>query len=60
METYAVYFVANNSLKHPKFVSIKAVCDYANQYKNDNYQEYSAFVSTQFLLHSLDGILNRI
>lgn len=60
METYAVYFVAQNSIRCPKFLSIKAVSDFANQYKNDSYQEYSAFVSTQFFINILDDILERI
>ncbi len=60
METYAVYYAACNSVFKPKFLSIKAVCDYANQYKNDNYQEYAAFVSIKFLLCNLDGLLERV
>lgn len=60
METYAVYYVAYNSSLNPKFLSIKAVCDFANQHKNDNYQEYSAFVSTHFLMNILDDILEKI
>lgn len=57
METYAVYYAAQNAMNSPKFVSIKAVSDYANQHKNDDYQKYAAFISIQFLLKKLDDIL---
>lgn len=61
METYAVYFSACNvKKKKPAFISIKTVCDFANQYKNDMYQSYSAFVSTNFFMHVLSDLLHRI
>ena len=60
METYAVYYAAINATQSSKFLSIKAVCDFANQYKNDNYQDYAAFVSTQFFVRVLDDVLARV
>jgi len=61
METYAVYFSASNVNKpKPSYISIKAVCDYANQYKNNKFQEYSAFVSSNFFMDVIDELLNRI
>lgn len=57
METYAVYYAAQNAINSPKFLSIKAVSDYANKDKNDDYQKYAAFISIQFLLKELDDIL---
>lgn len=60
METYAVYYTAFNSSYRPEFISIKSVCDFANIQKNDNYQEYAAFTSFQFLLSILDDIVSNI
>ena len=60
METYAVYYAAINATQSSKFLSIKAVCDFANQYKIDNYQDYAAFVSTQFFVRVLDDVLARV
>lgn len=61
METYAVYYSANNvQKKKPAYISIKTVCDFANQYKNNSYQSYSAFVSTKFFMYVLQELLHRI
>lgn len=61
METYAVYFSACNAKKQkPAFLSIKAVCDYANQYKNNSYQSYSVFASTNFFMNVVNEILKCI
>lgn len=61
METYAVYFSACNTKKQKTtFLSIKAVCDYANQYKNNTYQNYSAFASTNFFMNVVNEILKCI
>lgn len=61
METYAVYYSACNvQKKKPAYISIKTVCDFANQYKNDSYQNYSAFVSTKFFMYVLSELLHRI
>lgn len=52
METYATYFAATNcSSPKPKFFSIKSVCDFADKKKNDDYQSYASFVSSQFFYH---------
>lgn len=61
METYGVYYAAKNAYnKKVEFLSIKAVSDFADSSKNDDYQLYSAFVSTHFLLENLHDILERI
>jgi nucleoside phosphorylase/DNA-binding NarL/FixJ family response regulator len=52
METYAVYYAAVNSpLPQPRFFSIKTVCDFADKSKNDDYQPYACFVSSQLFAH---------
>lgn len=57
METYAIYYVADNSPCEPLFVSVKAVSDFANSQKNDDYQDYAAYLSVQILVRSLDELL---
>ncbi len=50
METYGVFYSANNcSNPKPKALSIKSICDFADTDKDDNYQEYAAYTSSQFL-----------
>ena len=61
MESYAVYFASCNSINpKPKYLSIKAVCDYADQSKNDKYQKYSAFVSTEFFFSIVSELLKKL
>ncbi len=49
METYGVFYSASNcSNPKPKALSIKSVCDFADTDKDDNYQEYAAYTSSQF------------
>lgn len=48
METYALYDAANEASDlQPKVISIKAVSDFADEAKNDNYQPYAAYVSAR-------------
>lgn len=50
METYGLYYAANHATKpRPKVISIKSVCDYADEEKSDNYQKYAAYTSARFL-----------
>jgi len=49
METYGVYYACSAALRSkPHFISLKAVCDYADSKKNDNAQRFAAFVSARF------------
>jgi nucleoside phosphorylase/CheY-like chemotaxis protein len=51
MEAYGVATAANGcGAPRPKAVIVKAVCDYADRDKNDEFQEYAADVSAKFLL----------
>ncbi|HET7108395.1 MAG TPA: hypothetical protein VFI38_16395 [Candidatus Acidoferrum sp.] len=50
METYGLYAAANEaSLPQPKAFSMKAVCDFADKRKKDDFQRYAAFTSVQAL-----------
>lgn len=50
METYGVYSAADEApLPQPKAFSLKAVCDFADAAKNDEYQAYAAYVSATAL-----------
>lgn len=49
METYGVYFVADNAFPPPLFLSIKSVCDFADEAKDDKYQQYAAYTSARYI-----------
>ena len=49
METYGVYFASKYAKSHTEYISIKTVCDFADENKNNNYQAYSAFLSANFI-----------
>lgn len=50
METYAVFYAAENSpVPKPIAVSMKSVCDFADEDKSDDFQEYAAYTSAQYL-----------
>ncbi|MCK9617006.1 MAG: hypothetical protein M0R21_04135 [Lentimicrobiaceae bacterium] len=50
METYGVFYSANNcSNPKPKVISIKSISDFANTDKNDIYQEYASYTSSEFM-----------
>jgi len=49
MEAYAVYRAAHEAPSpKPMFLAMKSVCDFADK-KADNWQEYAAFTSSEFL-----------
>lgn len=59
METYGIYFAAENALRpKPEFISLKSVCDFADDKKSDGFQTYAAHISANFLLEALkSGLL---
>ena len=58
METYGVYFACKNYGYPLKYVSIKAVSDFADYQKNDSYHEYCSYVSANFAFKLIDlGVL---
>jgi nucleoside phosphorylase len=63
MEAYAVYRAAYEaSAEPPHFAAIKAVCDFAEQTKTDDWQDYAAFTAAQYcyriLKNDIDSILS--
>lgn len=50
METYGVFYAANNSSKpRPIAFSLKSISDFADPSKNDNFQKYAAYTSATFM-----------
>lgn len=50
METYGVYYSSANTTELPiRFLSIKAVSDYADEEKNDKYHSFCCYLSANFL-----------
>jgi len=50
MEAYGVYFAAEMAARpKPLVCAIKAVCDFADDKKDDGHQEYAAYTSASFV-----------
>lgn len=50
METYGVYYACKNSaLPGINYLSIKAVSDFADEEKNDDYHEFCCYLSSNYL-----------
>ncbi|WP_412476975.1 hypothetical protein [Flavobacterium sp. TBRC 19031] len=50
MESYGVFYSSDHGIKpKPKVISIKSVCDFANEEKNDSFQDYAAYTSAAFI-----------
>lgn len=61
MEAYSIAAAALGSGRpRPYAMIIKGVCDYGDQHKAGNYQEYAASVSTAFALKVVDNIMDRL
>ena len=58
MESYAVFFVANN-IGEPKPNALVAKCifDFANEQKDDRFQKFAAFTSVQYVRNLLEKYL---
>ncbi|WP_338050303.1 histidine kinase [Rhizobium mesosinicum] len=58
MEVYSVAAAAQGSARpRPKFLVIKGVSDFADEKKDDDFQEYAASVSAQFLYRAAKEFL---
>jgi len=58
MEIFGLFYSANNGFNpKPKAMAIKSVCDFGDKEKADNFQNYAAFTSAQFMY---DFILNEL
>lgn len=50
MESYGVFYSSDHGIKpKPKVISIKSACDFANEDKNDSYQDYAAYTSSSYI-----------
>jgi nucleoside phosphorylase len=50
MEAYGLYYAAENGPnQYTKAIMIKSVSDFGDSTKNDSYQEYAAYTSSQFI-----------
>lgn len=50
MEAYGVLYAATHATKpRPKVFVAKSVCDFADEQKNDQYQDYAAYTSAKFI-----------
>lgn len=50
MESYAVFCAAEYSSEpRPQVLSLKSVCDFGDDQKNDDYHQYAVFTSCEFL-----------
>lgn len=53
METYAVYYACHCNKRNPDFLSMKAVVDFADSSKDDEYHEYASYISAHVLVNFL-------
>jgi nucleoside phosphorylase/CheY-like chemotaxis protein len=59
MEIYGVFYSASHCRNpKPKVISIKSVSDFANEEKNDSYQDYAAYTSAAFLFELVTNELD--
>ncbi len=50
MEAFGVAVAAANSRDRPRFIAIRGVCDFADQYKNDAWHHYAAESAAAFTI----------
>ncbi|WP_180229262.1 phosphorylase family protein [Bacillus wiedmannii] len=56
MESYGVLYAVENAYEpKPEVIICKSICDFGDEFKGDNFQEYAAFTSVQFLLHLIQN-----
>ena len=54
MESYGIFLAASMALDpKPKAIVAKSVCDYANEQKCDEYQDFAAYTSSRFVEYLL-------
>lgn len=58
MESYGMFYAASYTNKNCKPICIKSICDFADQEKNDEYQEYAAYTSANFAKYCIENILD--
>jgi nucleoside phosphorylase len=62
MESYAIFCSAEYAASpRPVCISMKSVCDFGDSLKNDNFHEYAAHTSSNFLFELIKyGIINKL
>ena len=61
MEVYGLYAAAHCASKpRPMAFALKAVCDFADSSKNDDYQRYAAFASANVLRVLMERLAARL
>lgn len=61
MESYGVANAANNDFSRPRFISIRAICDYADSTKNDQWHSYACAAAAAYAVGFLqEGMLSSI
>lgn len=59
MESYGIFYAAKNyNTERTIPICIKSICDFADDKKDDSYQEYAAYTSSAFAKHIIDHDLD--
>ncbi len=59
MESYSVFLAADKACKpRPKALVVKSICDYANEQKDDRFQQFAAYTSSRFVKYLLSTELD--
>lgn len=53
MEIYGVYSACCTGWPKPNFIAVKSVCDFGDNTKHDDYQDFCAFTSSEFVIDIL-------
>ncbi len=57
MESYGMFYAALHTTKNCFPICMKSICDFADEGKCDDYQEYAAYTSANFAKYSIENIL---
>jgi len=61
MEAYGVFLASNEaSLPQPFVFSVKSVCDFADENKNDDHQNYAAYTSSRIIAHWVENYYDEL
>lgn len=61
MESYAVLTaVAYSDEPHPKCITIKSVCDFGDEDKDDSFHDYACYTSAQFFYHFVLNVFSEV
>ena len=60
METFAMYYACNYNKNTPKYISMKAVVDFADTKKDDEYHQYASFISIHTLIEFIKEYFSKI